>query len=286
MGRVLGLSHTTVARHLARLGRHCLNYHCNLLQNNILSEPLVVDGLETFEYSQYFPFHINAAAGSESWFLYHFTDSPLRRKGAMTHAQRKRRAALEETIGRPDPKAVEKGMSSLLRTLLQHVDPGTGLVLHSDDHPAYRRALKRLEREVPALPAIDHRITSSRERRTQSNPMFPINLLDMLARHASANHRRETIAYSKRRQAALERAAVFTVWRNCIKKRRENGPEESAAMRIGLLNQLVTWSQVLRLRLFPAQADLPREWQGYYWRQVKTAVFGERQSVHACRYAY
>jgi hypothetical protein len=136
------------------------------------------------------------------------------------------------------------------------------------------------------MPGIDHRVTSSKERRTMRNPLFPVNLADLLLRHASANHRRETIAFSKRHQAALERLAVTLVWRNYIKKRRENGPPESAAMWLGLLKRLLTWQDVLRWRLFPAHAELPEPWVAYYWRRVRTAVFGDRQAVHACRMAF
>ena len=285
IARILDTSHTTVARHVARLGRHCLLFHRNLLADKKIEEPLVIDGFESFEYSQYFPFHINFAAGGASWFIYHFTDSPLRRKGRMTEAQKKRRAELEQIYGRPDPKAVEKGMTELLRPLLKAVS-GRHLVLHSDDHPAYPRALSRLQREVAGGPHIDHRITSSKDRRTKSNPLFGVTLTDLLARHTTANHRRETIAFSKERQAAMERAAVFTVWRNCIKRRQENGPRRSAAMVLGLLDRLLTWGQVLRRRWFPAHVDLPQTWVGYYWREVKTKVFGDRQAVHACTYAF
>ena len=42
-------SHTTVARQVARIGRHCLLFHRNLLQNKNLEEPRVVDGFETCE---------------------------------------------------------------------------------------------------------------------------------------------------------------------------------------------------------------------------------------------
>ncbi len=284
IARVLGTSHSTVARHVARLGRHCLLYHHNLLHEYQLREAIVVDGFETFEYSQYFPFHINFAAGSESWFLYNFTDSPLRRKGRMTGHQKRRRAELESRLGRPDPKAVELGMADLVRPLLK-ATVGERLCLHSDDHPAYPRALERLVREESEVPPLSHQITSSKVRRTQSNPLFPVNLVDLLVRHSNANHRRETIAFSKRRQAAMERAAVFTVWRNCVKRRSENGPRKSAAMWVGLLDRLLSWRQVLRRRLFPGHADLPRVWVDYYWRRVKTRIFGDRQTTHVCRYA-
>ena len=37
-----------------------------------------------------FPFHANLAVGADSWALYHFTDSPPRRKGSMTARQKRR----------------------------------------------------------------------------------------------------------------------------------------------------------------------------------------------------
>lgn len=286
IARALGTSHTTVRRHAARLGRHCLLFHRELLKGARLTEPLVIDGFESFEYSQYFPFHANLAAGGKSWFLYHFTDSPLRRKGAMTPTQRRRRAELEELLGRPDPKAIELGVASLLEPLVRLVPAGSALVLNSDDHPAFPRALLRLDREGKLSVRIDHRVTSSLERRTKSNPLFPVNLADLLIRHSSANHRRETIAFSKRRQGALERLAVFTVWRNCIKRRRENGPRESAAMGLGMLTRLLSWRDVLRRRRFPKHVDLPKPWDDYYWRRVRTAALGPKQTTHQLRYAF
>lgn len=285
--RALGVSPSTVARLVGRLGRHCLLLHRTLIHEAAIDEPLVIDGFESFEYSQFFPFHANLAVGARSWFLYHFTDSPLRRKGTMTRGQRRKRAHLEATVGRPNPKAVELGIASLLRPLLPRVATSP-LRLHSDDHPAYRRALRRLRREGLTTPAITHHITSSKLRRTQSNPLFPVNLADLLLRHGSANHRRETIAFSKRRQAALERLAVFTVWRNYVKKRREKEPRpgETAAMSAGILPHPLTWRQTLKRRLFPARVPLPPAWRSYYEGQVKTLMLGQRQSAHRCRYAF
>ena len=282
IARALGTSHPTVGRLLSRLGRHCLLFHTRLARDLVLAEPLVFDGFETYEFSQYFPFHLNLAVGAESWFLYHFTDSPLRRKGAMTPLQRQRRADLESALGRPDPKAIEHAIAALLAPLLARCRRDHPLVLHSDDHPAYRRALRRLPPTVP----LRHCVTPSRLRRTQSNPLFPVNLTDLLLRHGSANHHRESIAFSKRRQAALERAAVFMVWRNCIKRRRENGTRETAAMVAGCACRPLTWIDVLRRRLFPKQTRLPAPWPDYYWRRIKTAALGEGQTTHAALYSY
>ena len=281
------VSHTTLMRHLARLGRHCLLFHRRLLDRDpalLLREPLVVDGFESFAYAQFFPFHLNLAAGGQSTFLYGFTDSPLRRKGSMTPTQKKRRAALEERLGQPDPRAVELGFGALVREWRGRLPPGAELNLDTDDHPAYRRALRSILREAPS-PPVRHRITSSKERRTKSNPLFPVNLADLRIRHGQANHRRETIAFSKLLQAAVERLAIFTVWSNCVKKKSENQDEATAAMELGLLKGRLTWKKILSRRLFPGHQRLSSRWQDYYWRRVPSPIYGSRQARHACGYA-
>ena len=281
IGRLLDIHHSTVARHVARAGRHCLLFHREQLEGASLDEALAIDGFETFEYSQFFPFHLNLAAGASSWFIYHFTDSPLRRKGRMTEEQKATRQALEEKLGRPDPKAVQKGMLELLKPLPLAPEQ----MLHSDDHPAYPRALKDLKGIRPEL-RITHQITPGSAPRTVFNPLFAVNLADLLLRHCGANHRRETIAYSKRRQGAIERAAIFTVWRNWIKLRREKKPEETAAMAAGLSPGRLRWSEVLCRRLFPREERLVGPWSDYYWHRIKTAALGERQTSHCLKYAF
>jgi hypothetical protein len=284
--RALQTSHTTVRHLLERLGRHTLLFHFPRLQTLTLAEPLIADGFESFAFSHYFPFHATFAVGQRSWCLYLTSYSPLRRKGAMTPYQRQRRAELEARLGRPDPKAVEQGLRDLLAPLLPQLPPHTPLHLHTDDHPAYRRALRAVRRQRPAPPPIHHHVTPGHLRRTPRNPLFPVNLADLLVRHGQANHRRQTIAYSKRPQSALARLAVFLVWRNYIKRRQENGGTQTAAMVAGLADRPWSWRQVLRRRLFPAHVRLPAGWAQQYWGQVPSPVYGARQRGHARRYAF
>ncbi len=262
-------------------------FHRQMLVEYRTAEPIVIDGFESFEFSQYFPFHINLAVDARSWFIFHFTDSPLRRKGTMRPEQRLRREHLEAQLGRPDPKAVEKGVFDLLRSVLE--DPSSRSdreqLIHSDDHPAYRRALLRLRR-LPEFPQVRHQITPSTERRTTRNPLFPVNLTDLLLRHGQANHRRETIAFSKRRQAAIERLAIFTVWRNAIKSRREKAPGETAAMAVGILSRPLGWAEIFADRTFPRKEVLPGPWWSYYWRRVRTVALGPSQRGHQLKYAF
>ncbi|MBI5837903.1 MAG: hypothetical protein HZB25_11725, partial [Candidatus Eisenbacteria bacterium] len=239
--------------------------------------PVVLDGFESFEFSQYFPFHFHVLVGARSHFFYLFTDSPLRRKGRMTPHQLKRREQLERELGRPDPRSIQKEVAQLLRLAV----PGSSqLTLFSDDHPAYPRAFRALGHLQ-----IRHHVTSSRERRTTSNPLFPVNLLDLLVRHGSANHKRETIAFSKRRQAAIERLALLQVWRNFIKRFSERKlRSETPAQRVGLLGRARTVSEVLGRRLFPSQVALPETLERYYRRTVKTPALGVNRT-HRLRYA-
>jgi len=276
IARELRISPTTVLRHAARLGRHCLLFHESLRPKAALREPLVIDGFESFEFSQYTPIHFHLAVGARSHFLYGFTDSELRRKGRMTAHQKQRRAELEARFGRPDPRSIELEMAALLGIV---VAPGAELGLHSDEHPAYPRALRRLPDRRFA-----HVVTSAREPRTPHNPLFPVNLADLLIRHSSANHKRETIAFSKRRQSAAERLAVLLVWRNTMKSFSERRRDASPAERLGLMNHKLAVEDVLAVRLFPTRVPLPERWEAYYWRRITTRRIA-RNALHDATYA-
>ena len=276
----IGFAPATVQHQLSRLGRHCLLFQ-HQLRPTVPAERLVLDGFESFEYSQYFPFHFHVLIGKNSHFFYQFTDSPLRRKGRMTEAQQAHREVLERVLGRPDPKSIEKQVAELLSLALPR-EGGTWAV-HSDDHPAYPRAFRRL---LPGI-RIEHHVTSSTERRTPRNPLFPVNLVDLLIRHGGANHKRETIAFSKRRQGAIERLAIFQVWRNFMRPysiRRGKGgptPAERAGVRAGKLSL----QELLSRRLFASQIRLPRLLGEYYGRETPTAALRTNRR-HRLSYAF
>jgi hypothetical protein len=256
-------SPTTLMGQAARLGRHALLTLYHLRPGAAPKEPLVIDGFESFAYSQYHPLHLNLAVGAESHFVYGFTHAELRRKGTMREAQRRRRAALERRYGKPDPKAIERGVIDLLR--LAAPEPTT-LVVRSDEHPAYPRALRQLKGWT-----VRHECTPSVAARTPGNPLFPVNLTDLLLRHNSANHKRETIAFSKRHQGVVERAAVLILWRNFMKPFSENHGGGTPAMRVGLQQRPLGLKTLLKTRRFPDRVGLPAPWRGYYERRVPTA---------------
>jgi transposase-like protein len=276
IARAIHVAPSTVDRHLSRLGRHCMLFHAYKMQGHSASDTVVVDGFETFELSQYFPFHHNVAVEADTGFFLHHTDSPLRRKGRMTAHQKKRRTELEKRFGRPDPQAVRKGMHELLEVVTRGKQQ---ITIRSDEHRSYRPAMRDLDCR------IRHEVTSSRDHRDKRNPLWEVNLLDLLIRHGSAGHKRETIAWPKRRQCSAERLSILLVWRNYVKRRWEKGPAESPAMLKGIVNRLLNVSDVLRERLFRTRVELSETWSRYYRRDVKTPALGVNRA-HELRLAF
>ncbi|MFM7230537.1 MAG: hypothetical protein ACKO3S_00965, partial [bacterium] len=107
--------------------------------------------------------------------------------------------------------------------------------------------------------------------RTAGNPLFPVNRLDLQLRHNSANHKRETIAFSKRHQSVVERAAWLIAWLNLVKPFSERRDGGTPAMRLGLATKRYTVAQLLRRRLFPMRVGLPETYAGYYRGEVCTS---------------
>ncbi len=274
IAREAGVSHSTIRRLSDRLGRHCILFHESKRPRVSPTEPLVLDGFRTFEHSQYWPMDINLLVGT-SHFVYGFNEAELRRSGAMRPSQKVKRTLLEKKFGRPDPQATRKQVEELLRRV---VPPGGTVDLRSDQHEAYPRAVRRLEDRV-----FFHESTSSKAARTTSNPLFPVNLADLLLRHSSSNHKRETIAFSKRRQSAMYRMAIWQVWRNYIKASSENRRSVPPAVSLGVTPAALTAGEVLRCRLFPGRISISG-WLGRCYRgQILTRAI-ERCRSHQLKY--
>jgi hypothetical protein len=159
------------------------------------------------------------------------------------------------------------------------VPPQAFAEIASDEHGAYPRALARL-----ADRRIVHRTTSSKTSRTPRNPLFPANLADLLLRHASANHKRETIAFSKRRQGALYRAAIWAVWRNFMKSRSENRRDAPPGVWLGLLPERLRTRDLLAERRFPWRQALGPWLERCYFARIPTRSIA-RCRTHTLRYA-
>ena len=271
----LGVAPSTIDRQIYRLGRHCLLFHTSMMQDRPRLPDVAFDGFVTYEHSQYHPFHFHLPVDRTTSFMPYFTDSEVRRSGKMTDVQKRRRAELERIRGRPDPQAVRKDV----RELLEYVTEGQDeMILHSDDHRAYPRAMQGL----PC--SIEHVVTSSKKVRDRLNNLFEANLADLLTRHWLAEHKRETIAYAKRRNCSALKLAIALVQRNYLKPRRARRTKETPAQLVGLCLERLTVGRVLARRLFVDRVGLPPRWAQYYWQEVRTRALKINRR-HELRYA-
>ncbi len=216
-----------------------------------LAEPLVLDGFESFAYSQFHPNNLNLLVTSASQLALGLNAAVLRRKGRMTDAQKRRRAVLELQYKAP-PNAIYNTSKALLDYGCK-LAFGSGYLpirIVSDEKKEYGWALRRLQPFGDWLSEglVEHTTVSSKAPRTLANPLFPVNYLDRQLRKDLAEHVRED---------SLERAAIHLAHHNYFK-----------AFRSRLKDKSVTHAQqagmdpatVLRLRQEAFQ------WRALGWR--------------------
>jgi transposase-like protein len=272
IARQHGVAHSTIQRLVARLGRHCLLVHETFRKRataRLASEPVVMDGLGSFAGSQYSPLEITGLVGARSYYSHDFVVTEQRRRGTMTEQQKRRRTLREKRFGRPDPGALRKDVLELLRATLPKARP---IELRTDEKREYVTALRRLSE-----PQIEHSTTNSKEPRTPRNPLFAVNAHHMFLRHSGANHKRETIAFSKRIQGVIYRHAIFQVWQNLVKPAAERDPTTAPAQRLGVTDRRWTVAELLAVRRFPTRRSMRRRVVEYYWGLKRSRfVRGER----------
>jgi transposase-like protein len=276
IARSLSCAPSTPTRLAARLGRHAMLLHGRALAHlrGRLSEPIVLDHFETFEFTQDCPFGVATAVGARSWFVYGLDPAPHARTGRRTPLQVRRLAS------RPRRELRGGYRSSTRRTLaslLSLSSRGKHLHLISDCHPAYVREAagqpRVLLHSFPNPPRGPKGSPRSPAARARDQAMFPVDLLHALLRHSLAHHRRETIAFGRRLNALLERLFLTAVWRNFVKRRSERRPAPvSPAMQVGVARELWTWQRVFSRRLFPRRQSLSAVQRTLYDRAWITTV--------------
>jgi hypothetical protein len=244
VSRQHGVSHTTIQRLVERIGRHCLLLHESFrdrARKRLASEPIIMDGLGAFARGQYWPVEITSIVGSSSYYSHDFVVTPRRRSGSMTDAQKQRRAEYETKLGRPDPGALTKDVLELLRASLP---TGSPIELRTDEKHEYATAVRRLQ-----AAEIEHLKTHSKQPRTPRNPLFAVNAHHGLLRHSGANHKRETIAFSKCFKSVVWRHAIFQAWKNLVKAASERDPRQTPAQRLGVTSKRWTVAELLEVEL-------------------------------------
>jgi transposase-like protein len=291
IARSVGCSPSTVTRLSARLGRHALLLLARSLEHlrGGLDEPITLDHFETFEFAQDFPFGIATAVGSDSWFVYGIDPAPHRRTGHRSEQQARR---LRRRPRRPRRGGYTGSTRRILDCLLPLAASGERLQIVSDDKPQYRQAVDRHRSarrirlvQYPNPPRGPKGAPRSPEARRRDRAMFPVDAWHALIRHSAAHHRRETLAFARRLNAAMERMFLMVVWRNFVKQRSERKPDATTpAMRLGMTETRWDWKRVLSRRLFVERERLPAPWLELYRRDWSSPMLASN-ARHRLRWA-
>jgi len=228
--RALGRNHRvgrkTIENKIMRLTRQALALQLLALEHVDLQEHLVVDGLESFWGSQYFPNNLHVAVGADSQFVYGWNGVTIRRSGRMRESQRSRREELERCY-RADPQGVKWSFRSIAQLCARLMADSSHheLALRTDEHQSYPPALASLaqwERLVQSR-GVTHLRYSSRLPRTVGNPLFAVNYIDRECRKDMAEHVRETTRFARSAHTSMERLSLYLVAHNFFKPWRLNG---------------------------------------------------------------
>jgi len=256
----LGVSLDTVIRRTRKMARQALLQQTKLRGDAKICESVAFDGLENFSYSQFDPNNVNHAVGRETYFLYDFNLSPMNRKGRMSNYQVKKKEDLEKKHGRYDGRSIEKASKVLFERLVERSEGE--LELHTDNHYAYRRALKLIGQD-----RVTHLITPAKVCRNFRNRLFAINHVDNLTRQKCAPFKRETISFAKHTISMLETFTLFMVNKNFMrpifKKKQKRDPaanRDSPAMRAGFTAKKLKFHEFFSVRVTKAQVKLNEDW--------------------------
>jgi len=233
IARDLGFRDSTITNRINRLARSALLLNQMIVDHLPPTEDLVIDGLQNFCVSQYFPDNYTIVVGKESQFAYDCDYATLRRCGRMTQAQKKRREELEKT-DRADPKAIKFSFLRLLeaidRKLEQRQSP---IILYTDEKKDYQRAL--WDQKIGFANRMfggfyRHHTTNSKDARNQKNPLFSVNYFDREIRKDMASHARETVQFPRNVCNAMLRMNLYMFDHN-VRKPYRVGKKELRELR-------------------------------------------------------
>jgi hypothetical protein len=228
IGRLAGVTHQVIQNRCRRLARNALAVMDFTLSSLKLDEHLAMDGFESFTRSQYHPNNVTHITGCRSQFIYAAVHSLLRRKGAMTDAQKLQRARID-AIWKPS-RSVGTECGAMLSDLCPSIDSACEgrrepLELRTDEHRAYPAAIRSVEALLQRLKegSLVHKTTSSRAARTPQNPLFAVNYVDRQLRKNLAEYVRETVRQGREVNSQMERFSIFMLVHNFLTPHRISG---------------------------------------------------------------
>jgi len=246
LSRLLKVSRGCIINRSQRLGRQCLALHSLLRRMIWGGEMVAIDGIQSFDVSQYFPNNLTLSVTHESLYVLEATHCTLRRSGRMTEKQKEKRRKLEERFSY-ERGAVVRSFREVLDQLAEEypLREGQPLIIITDEKKEYERALRShiLFKEQGDTRRTIHIKVSSKAKRNRSNLLFPCNYFDREIRKDQAAHRRETACHCRNVNNGMLRLWSYLAWHNYWKRYPIKGPSEDSMLHgqwAGLNGQLLS----------------------------------------------
>lgn len=240
--RCLELKARKISRHLRRLS---LNLQAPLPQGSTLQ----FDELETFEAMRTLrPLSVPLLIERDSRFVIWAESATLPPRHRRTRHGRSAKTEQLRT-GRPRRDNSRQGCK---RTLLRAV-PLVAALAQVEIATDHKKSYPALIQSVFGKERVRHSQTLSTRTRDVSNPLFAINQTEAIARDLMGRLRRQSWLASKKRRYLDLGLALFTAWRNFV-RRRFNHDELSSAACLGFVprrmreEELCSWRQDWRER--------------------------------------
>jgi transposase-like protein len=244
--RTLGCTRRTVHHRRQLLGRHCLEFHEEVLARaekaGICGTRFLLDELETFEERRRLqPVTVPVVVEHPSYYVVGASVGTLPARGNLRLGERLRKAKLESLHGRRlngSREAVSEALG-FVRPLLGA--SGHGLV-ESDFKSTYPQLIRKTLGK-----SVAHKQHSSTAKRNRGNPLFPINHTLAMLRDGLSRLVRRSWAASKRRARLLEHLWIWIAWRNYVRPITNRVRHITPAMALGVLGiqhsavSLTTW---------------------------------------------
>ena len=240
---------------ILKMSRRCtemkarkLSSHLRYLNLNMLDQfpngcSFQMDEMETFENERRVcPLTLPLVIERESMFVVAADSAPIRPSGGMSEKRQEAIRKREQAEGR----RTDRSRGSLKRVLRQtavYCKKISRVRIDTDEKLAYL-PLTRWAFGDKLL----HRRYSSKLARDTSNPLFPINHMNSMARYLTGRLRRRSWLASKQRLYLNLQLQVFMAFKNFVRPR-FNGETETPAMVLGLIRgrmsptDLLSWRQ-------------------------------------------
>jgi transposase-like protein len=249
--RVLGLSRRCTELKFRKVARHLRRLNLSLRAPLDGERSFHLDEFESYEGERNTrPLSIPMLIDTDTRYIVWAESAPIRPRGKMTPRRKKALKRSEKRHG------VRRDLSrgALARTLARGaalVSSARQVLLKSDEKSSY----PWLARQAFGRSRLVHLQTNSQVVRNTSNPLFPINNAEAIARDLTGRLRRESWLISKKRRYLDLALQLHMAFRNLL-RRRFNYDQESPAQLLGFAPRRLSAWEVLSWR---------QEWG---WRSV------------------